>query len=262
MVLALCVAGCLSGCIASSKETIAPSARVPQVIVTQKALGAIEPTKALEYMLANKELVIIDVATRSHYNRIHFQGAINIPIEEISREEEAKLFQDIPAEKPVLLHCRRGMVVGGAYARLLELRKDIPEVSYIAGVPLFEEYNLKINSQQQVPATKLLGGQAPNIALEYMKNTKNLIIIEVNNPEWKLKSGITGAIWIPYTQMAERYSEIPAGKPVLLYCGGGIVSVDAYKTLQEKRPDIPELSYIAGPPPVTSYNEWVQLNNS
>ena len=104
--------------------------------------------------------------------------------------------------------------------------------------------------------THLLGGLSPDDALAYMKRTPDLVIVEVNAPEWKLKEGFSGALWIPYTEMAERYAEIPEGRPVLLHCGGGIVSKDAYKTLQEKRPDIPELGYIAGAPPVHAYNEW------
>ena len=160
---------------------------------------------------------------------------------------------------PVLLHCRLGMVVPGAYERILELRSDIPEIAYIDGAPLFQEYNEWMAEQEDsdMQSTRLLGGQTPEDALEYMKNTPNLVIVEVNAPEWKLRNGITGAMYIPYTEMAERYDEIPEGCPVLLHCGGGIVSVDAYEILQEKRPDIPELSYIAGAPPVKAYNEWL-----
>lgn len=110
------------------------------------------------------------------------------------------------------------------------------------------------NTQADVNA---LGAMSPEDALEYMKSTPNLVIVEVNAPEWKLRSGITGAMYIPYTEMTERYDEIPEGCPVLLHCGGGVVSIDAYEILQEKRPDIPELSYIAGAPPVKAYNEWL-----
>lgn len=105
--------------------------------------------------------------------------------------------------------------------------------------------------------TKALGAMSPDTALTYMKSTPNLVIVEVNAPEWKLSTGITGAMWIPYTEMAVRYNEIPEGKPVLLHCGGGIVSVKAYEILQKMRPDIPELSYIAGAPPVSAYNKWL-----
>lgn len=59
-------------------------------------------------------------------------------------------------------------------------------------------------------------------------------------------------------EMAERYDEIPEGCPVILHCGAGVVSVPAYETLIEKRPDIPELSYIDGAPPIKEYNEWLE----
>ena len=110
---------------------------------------------------------------------------------------------------------------------------------------------------ESISGVNKMGAISPEDALIYMKNTPDLVIVEVNAPEWKLSTGFTGAMYIPYTEMAERYDEIPEGRPVLLHCGGGIVSVDAYKILQEKRPDIPELSYIAGAPPVRAYNEWL-----
>lgn len=107
-------------------------------------------------------------------------------------------------------------------------------------------------------ATKLLGGISPEEALEYMKSTPALVIVQVNTAEWKIEPGFDGALWIPHDEMAERYDEIPADRPVLLHCGGGIVSVPAYETLIEKRPDIPELCYIAGSPHgiIDKYNDW------
>lgn len=106
--------------------------------------------------------------------------------------------------------------------------------------------------------TNLLGGLSPEEALEYMKNTENLVIVEVNTAQWKKETPFTGAMWIPHDEMAERYDEIPEGLPVILHCGAGVVSVPAYETLIEKRPDIPELSYIDGAPPIQEYNEWLE----
>lgn len=108
--------------------------------------------------------------------------------------------------------------------------------------------------------TNLLGGLSPEKALECMKNTENLVIVEVNTEQWKKPMPFTGAMWIPHDEMAERYNEIPEGCPVILHCGAGIVSVPAYETLIEKRPDIPELSYIDGAPPIAEYNEWYENN--
>lgn len=104
-----------------------------------------------------------------------------------------------------------------------------------------------------------LGGLSPEQSLAYMKehHAEGLVIVEVNTDYWKLKTGFIGALHIPHDEMADRYGEIPAGKPVILHCGAGVVSVDAYKILSEKRKDIPQLSYIAGAPPVAEYNAWL-----
>ena len=108
----------------------------------QKVLGALTPEKALEYMKKTKNLVIVDVAPRKAYDKGHFIEAISIPIEGISKEEEEKRYKElIPAGKPVLVHCRKAIFAPGAYKRIIELRPDIPEISYIDGAPLFKPYN-------------------------------------------------------------------------------------------------------------------------
>ena len=109
-----------------------------------------------------------------------------------------------------------------------------------------------------------LGGLEPQEALAYMKEhyDEGLVIVEVNTDYWKLATGFTGAMHIPHDQMAERYDEIPSGVPVILHCGAGVVSVPAYETLMEKRPDIPQLSYIAGRPPVQEFNGWLENHSA
>lgn len=109
------------------------------------------PEDALEYMKKTGSIVIVDVAATKRYDEKHFEGAINIPIEELSSGEEDKLYMKIPAGRPVIMHCRRGMIVPGAYRRVLELRKDIPEIGYIAGAPLFDEHNAWLKTRQGEP---------------------------------------------------------------------------------------------------------------
>ncbi|RRD69254.1 MULTISPECIES: rhodanese-like domain-containing protein [unclassified Desulfovibrio] len=115
----------------------------------QNDLGGMEPAQALEYMKETKNLVIVDVATRRWFATKHFAGAVNIPIENISRSEALELYRGLPPGRPVLLHCRLGMIVPGAYQTLKELRPDIPEVGYITGKPLFDEYNHWYETTQQ-----------------------------------------------------------------------------------------------------------------
>lgn len=121
-------------------------------------------------------------------------------------------------------------------------------------------YSEKKSGEEEEIMQNILGGLSPEDALEYMKNTPDLVIVQVNTAEWKIIPGFTGALWIPHDEMEERYGEIAEGKPVLLHCGAGVVSVPAYETLIEKRPDIPELGYIAGSPHsiIPAYNEWLE----
>ena len=107
----------------------------------QKDLGAMSPANALEYMKKTKNLVIVDVASVSNYNRKHFNGAVNIPIENITSSEARTFYLELPKDCPIMLHCRAGAIVPGAYRTLKELRPDIPEISYINGAPLFDDYN-------------------------------------------------------------------------------------------------------------------------
>ena len=103
--------------------------------------GPLSPKDAFEYMKTAKGLVIVDVAAKRWYEREHFKGAVNIPIEDLSAEEEKKLYLRLPKGRPVLMHCRLGMIVPGAYRTLKRLRPDITEIYYIDGKPLFEAYN-------------------------------------------------------------------------------------------------------------------------
>ena len=41
------------------------------------------PQKALEYMKANNDLIIVDTALPEYYEKQHFAGAINIPAQEM-----------------------------------------------------------------------------------------------------------------------------------------------------------------------------------
>jgi len=122
-------------------ETKAPAQNIGNA-KEQKALGAIPPEKALEYMKKTKNLVIVDVAPRKAYDKGHFIDAISIPVESLSKEEEDKRYKElIPAGKPVLIHCRKAIFAPNAYKRLIELRPDIPEISYIDGAPPIQPYN-------------------------------------------------------------------------------------------------------------------------
>ena len=107
----------------------------------QTDLGALTPQDALTYMKNTKNLVIVDVAAKRWFRKKHFADAVNIPIEDIRCDTQDARYLALPSGRPVLLHCRMGAIVPGAYRRIKALRPDIPQISYICGAPLFDEYN-------------------------------------------------------------------------------------------------------------------------
>lgn len=107
----------------------------------QKDLGGLPPEQAFDYMEKTPDLVIVNVAGRGFWDRNHFDGAVNIPTEDIGDDASIEKLKELPAGRPVIMHCRRGHMVVDWYQRLKALRPDIPEVSYIAGVPPFDAYN-------------------------------------------------------------------------------------------------------------------------
>ena len=108
-----------------------------------------------------------------------------------------------------------------------------------------------MNAQARTEA-KRLGGLTPEAALEFLKSTPDLVIVEVNRMSFghstsflrKLDNRRYASFRIAETGRQPQVAR------------AGVVSVPAYETLCEKRPDIPVLGYIAGHPPVAEYNKW------
>lgn len=104
---------------------------------------------------------------------------------------------------------------------------------------------------------KALWWLTPQEALEYMKTTEWLVIIDTRDFDDK-PNGFKWALEIPYNQLVKRIEEIPQWHPVLLHCWWGNVAPKGYKALLEFNPEIPELSYIAWVPLFDEYNEWLK----
>lgn len=114
------------------------------VFAQQKDLGGLPPAEALEYMKKTENLYILDVSPPEKHNSIHFTGSYNIP-----QAELLSRISEIPKDRPVLIHCRLGRTCVKAYPLVKKMRPDIPEISYLNGEPMFEEYNNWVKSQKK-----------------------------------------------------------------------------------------------------------------
>ncbi len=66
-----------------------------------------------------------------------------------------------------------------------------------------------------------------------MSKGEDLLLIDVREPFEHEAFNIGGTL-IPMSQLMERLDEIPADKPVILYCQKGIRSVIAIQRLQQR----------------------------
>ena len=114
---------------------------------SQNDLGAFSSEAAFEYMKKTPNLLIVDAAATRWYQTKTFEGAVNIPVEELSDTELTEAVKKLPAGQPILVHCRRGMVAPQVYRRIKEIRPDVPEISWLDGEPMFDEYNALVEGK-------------------------------------------------------------------------------------------------------------------
>lgn len=107
---------------------------------------------------------------------------------------------------------------------------------------------------------KDIGRLTPTEALEYMKKTPNVFILDVSPPRKFEAEHFTGSVNIPQNELLSRINEIPKDRPVIIHCRLGRTCVKAYPLVKKMRPDIPEISYIDGEPLFTKYNDWVKAS--
>ena len=81
-----------------------------------------------------------------------------------------------------------------------------------------------------------------------IRQVKDLVILDVRNPDEYVALHYPDALNIPVNELEARFSEVPAGKPVLVHCARGLRAQRAYGIIKEKRPDVQELYVIKGEP--------------
>lgn len=81
---------------------------------------------------------------------------------------------------------------------------------------------------------KLADGEVSIKDFEEAVKAKSYLVIDVRTAEEFAKGHIAGAMNIPAEEMANRSSEIPAGKPVLFHCSSGTRAELAFDVLKEK----------------------------
>lgn len=88
----------------------------------------LSPAEARAYMAATPDVLILDVRTRDEYAQGHLDGAVNIPVDSL----EARL-EELPADRPLLIHCRMGVRAERAYGIVKEKKPELTDVRMVRG---------------------------------------------------------------------------------------------------------------------------------
>lgn len=86
------------------------------------------PEAALQYMNETPNLFVMDVRTPGEYAQKHLDRAVNIPVEEL----EGRL-HEVPADRPVLIHCRTGIRAERAYNLIRDKKPEVKSMRIVRG---------------------------------------------------------------------------------------------------------------------------------
>lgn len=105
------------------------------------------------------------------------------------------------------------------------------------------------------------GAISPKDALEYMKSTPGLVIIDVRPAIYRLRGRFFGAATICASEVGQQAADemllrLPADKPTIIHCGNGFAAKRVYDRLLYLRDDMKEVCYIDGAPMFKDYNDF------
>jgi rhodanese-related sulfurtransferase len=96
--------------------------------------------------------------------------------------------------------------------------------------------------------TLMPGPVTPEEGRALIRQKTDMLLLDVRNPDEYAEQHYPGALNIPVNELEQRVSEVPAGKPVLVYCAKGLRAGRAYDIMKKRRPDVTELYYLKGAP--------------
>jgi rhodanese-related sulfurtransferase len=73
---------------------------------------------------------------------------------------------------------------------------------------------------------------SPEEALSLVKSGK-VLVLDVRTPQENAQGRIKGSLLIPVQELESRISEVPKGKPILVYCRAGHRSLLASRILEK-----------------------------
>ncbi len=192
------------------------------------------PTEPSLSFVKSANLVLVDLRSAEKAAAGYIPRSVNIPAASLSKAE--KQFPDWHAV-PIVFYSDSEEDLKQA----LELSRDWEYKNatvFPGGVKAWQAAGNAL-ATGVVPTKisfvrKLAEGEVSIADFEENLKTQSYLVIDARTSEEFAKGHFAGAVNLPAEEIAGRYAEIPAGKPVLLHCSTGTRSELAYDVLKEK----------------------------
>lgn len=122
-----------------------------------------------------------------------------------------------------------------------------PGILYAQDAPPAQEGQESQNAPPLQEATQ--GGPlTPEAARQFIQEHPDVFLVDLRTDREFSLGHLPGAVNIPARELEIRAQEVPAGRPVMVYCGLGFRSATSQRQLRHLRPDVGPVYYIKGRP--------------
>ncbi|MBF6614499.1 MAG: MBL fold metallo-hydrolase [Chloroflexi bacterium] len=172
--------------------------------------------------LRRKGGMVLDARSPGAFGGGHIPGAINVDLHDGQFGNRAAWV--IPQGLPVVLVVDTPGDVDTAVATLTAVGQETIEGYLLGGMHSWDTGGRPLQTIPQWSAAQLRERVAAG--------DRSFTVLDVREKsEWK-EGHVSGAIHIPFHQLAKRLDEVPSHKPVVTICGGGVRSSIAASILQ------------------------------
>jgi len=181
-----------------------------------------EETPGIEYISAeevyeiinsNEDYMILDVRTLDEFNQGHLEDAVHIPISEL----EDRL-DELPQDRPMIVYCKAGtrsstaanILIDNGFNMVFDMGGGI--LDWIdKGYPVVVEEE----TEEEYDIAEISVDEAYDFY-----NNEDCIFVDVRSQDGYDNGHIQGAVNIPLGELEGRLEELPADKPIIVYCSG------------------------------------------
>jgi NADPH-dependent 2,4-dienoyl-CoA reductase/sulfur reductase-like enzyme/rhodanese-related sulfurtransferase len=202
------------------------------------ALGMVAAgTGATSAALKRAGLPHLASVIHAYSNAAYFPGATPLTIKLLFDQKGRILGAQVVGEKGV----DKRIDVLATALRLGATVYDLQELE-LAYAPQFGSAKDPVNIAGYV-AGNILAGDVTTVQATQVPDLENIAtFLDVREPEEHARGSIPGSLNIPLAQLRERLSEIPRGKPVVVYCQVGRRAYIACRALRQLGLDVANLA--------------------